>query len=177
MHTTLCTCSPLSLCPPLAHTPSPGGVMRRGLLLSTQRCSMRSWSQALVSGPCFSRCPTPPRGTTQNKESGGTRPWRHPRGGTAPNDTHDCTTAPIINGRRPLHLQGRKPARCPSRQPHKPSAFPGLTRVVTNHQRMPRRAPPFRSMRLTPRKGEKLVLDTKHLMLRAPREESAQHAS
>lgn len=78
-HDTVHMLSSLSVSPPGTH-PLPRGV-RGGVffcLLSTQRCSMRSWSQALVSGPCFSRCPTPPRGTTQNKESGGTRPWRHP---------------------------------------------------------------------------------------------------
>ena len=148
MHTTLCTCSPLRVPPGTRPLPRGG---EEGSSVNDAQC------EAGLKHSCQARAsldaPRRPEGRRRNKESGGTRPWRHPRGGgTAPNDTHDCTTAPIINGRLPLHLQGRKPARCPSRQPHKPSAFPGLTRVVTNHQRMLRRAPPFRSMRLTPEK-------------------------
>lgn len=41
----------------------------------------------------------------------------------------------------------------------------------------PEKSPSLSLHAFDTRKGEKLVLDTKHLMLRAPREESAQHAS
>lgn len=107
------------------------------------------------------------------------------------NDTHDCTTAPIINGRLPLHLLGQQPPCCSERgQPYRRSAFPSrLTRVVTNHQRSVHEThPPFRSLRSlhTHTRGmraDELVLDTKHLMLRLPppvfynRPGGAQHAS
>lgn len=133
-----------SLCPPW-HTPLPrggeeGNTNTNTPLINDAQC------EAGLKHSCQARAsldaPPRPEGQDKTRRVEARAPGGTPRG-TAPNDTHDCTTAPIINGRLPLHLQGRKPARCSRRQPHKPSAFPGLTRVVTNHQRKLKKPLPF----------------------------------
>lgn len=100
---------------------------------------------------------SPPKGTRKTKRGGDMCPQSNPplrrgeREDCCYNDTHDCTTAPIINGRLPLHLLRQQPSPSKRGQPYRPSAFPRLTRVVTNHQRRApsfKTPPPFRSLRL-----------------------------
>lgn len=116
-----------------------------------RRCSMRSWSQALVSdrapqctdpgGPeprgrarertPFSPCPS----TAAGEPTAGDRSMRRSL------DTHDRTAAPIANGRLPLHLLAAQPGRpCDRRvewvaaMGREPSQHGGCCSVVTNDQ-------------------------------------------
>ena len=148
---------------------------------------MRSWSQALVPGIHLPASSPPSR----SQENGGRegRPQQTPNAplslagpGDTLNDTHDCTTAPIINGRLPLHLLRQAAPRFLSPpsppcggeregegQPYRPSAFPRLNGVGTNHQRWgvgktPLPFAPSVRPASPERKRQELVLDTKHLM-------------
>lgn len=98
--------------PPVAHHPLPPGGKREGVFLLVFSLSNDAQCEAGLKHSCQAHAslaaPPRPEGRDRTRRVEARAPRQHPReGDTTHNDTHDCTTAPIINGRLPLHLQGR----------------------------------------------------------------------